>query len=146
MERCATQGWTLMVCFNSHQTTMAINQPKNTPKNSNGIKSLTSQFPGRLGLIPGNGGCLARWNVLRDEVLLGTRHAVIVRPAVDQRQRRAKVAMPRRGVRGLPLQRGGVPGVAARWLAFEIAPDQVVQKHDLDGAHDQRRDGDTDVQ
>src|SRR3970040_2448968 len=127
MEPCAAQGWTLMVCFNSHQTMTAINPPKNTPRNSNGIKSLTSQFPGRLGLIRGNGGCRARWNVLRDEVLLGPRHAVIVRPAIDQRQRRAKIAMRRRGVGGLPLQRGGVPGVAARWLAFEIATDQVVQ-------------------
>src|SRR4030065_2110666 len=117
-----------MVCFNSHQTMTALNPPKNTPKNSNGIKSITSQFRGRLGLIPGNGGGRARWNVLRDEVLLGARHAVIVSPAIDQRQRRAKVAMRRRGVGGLPLQRGGVPGGATRWPAFEISPNPIVTK------------------
>src|SRR3970040_2063887 len=76
-----------------------------------------------------------RRNVVRDEVLLGARHAVVVSPAVDQRQRRAEVAVPGRGVGGLPLQRGGVPGVAPRGLASEIALDQVVQKYHLDGAY-----------
>src|SRR2546422_6716414 len=94
-------------------------------------------IPRRLRLVAGTGD-LSRRDVLRYEVLVGARYAVIVGPAVDQRQRRAEVAMPRRGVGGLPLQGGGVPGIAARWPAFEIAPDQVAQKNCFDGGHDQR--------
>src|SRR5947209_12419888 len=87
-------------------------------------------------------GYLSRGDVLRYEVIDGARHAVVVGPAIDHRQGRAKVAVLRRGVGGLPLQRGGIPRVAARRLAFEITPYEVVQEHQLDGAHDQRRDGD----
>src|SRR5437879_10848116 len=58
-------------------------------------------IPRRLLLVAGTGD-LSRRDVLRYEVLLGARHAVIVGPAVHQRQRRAEVAMPRRGAGGLP--------------------------------------------
>src|SRR5438309_10275925 len=94
-------------------------------------------IPRRLLLVAGTGD-LSRRDVLRDEVLLGARHAVIVGPAVHQRQRRAEVAMPRRGVGGLALQCGGVTGVASGWSAFEIAYDEVVQEYQLVGSHDQR--------
>ena len=54
--------------------------------------------------------------------------------------------MLRRSLGSLPLQRRGAPGIATGRLAFEIAPDEVVQEHDLDRAHDQRRDRDPFVQ
>src|SRR5258707_7129004 len=91
-------------------------------------------------------GDLARRDVLRYEILLRTRHAVIVCPAIDRRERGTKVSVFRRSIRSLPLKRGRVPGVAARRLALEIAPDQVVQEYQLHAARNQGGDGDPLVQ
>src|SRR6267378_6058957 len=69
-------------------------------------KMLTSLDTDRLRLAAIAAGYLSRGDVLRYEVLDGARHAVVVGPAIDHRQGRAKVAVLRRGVGGLPLQRG----------------------------------------
>src|ERR1700730_904104 len=84
--------------------------------------------------------------VLRQEVLRGARHTVIVSPAVDDRQLPPPVAVPGRGLRCLPLQRGGLPGIAAGKLAFVKARYQIEKEHDLGGAYDQCCYGDKDVQ
>ena len=78
--------------------------------------------------------------------LLHARHAVVVGPAIDDRQLLAEVAVRRRRVRRLPLQRGGVPRVAAGRPAAEVAADQVVEEQHLRGADDQRGERDSHVQ
>src|SRR5205823_6517550 len=150
--RCSTQGLAFSVGNTSHPTTMAI-MAANTSNEV--VMSLAAQglrrtrrprlLRAELGSVESPleaPGPSARWLVLRNEILGGAGNAVVVSPAIDHRQRRAEVAVLRRGVRGLPLERGGAPGIAACGLAVEIAPDQVVQEHDLHGTYDQRCDGD----
>src|SRR6266508_3464749 len=118
----SNQGLDINLCCDSHQATMA----PITATNNSVIPTAPS--------LSGSRGCRL---VLRDEVVLGTRHAVIVRPAIDHGQLLAPVAMPRRGFGCLPLQRGGMPRIAAGRLALGQAPNQVEQEHHLSGAHDQ---------
>ena len=59
------------------------------------------------------------------EIPLGAWHAVIISPAIDHRQLPAPVAMRRRGLGCLPLQRGGVPGITTGKFTFEQAPYQI---------------------
>src|SRR6516225_3009133 len=67
----SSQGLAISLCCDSHQAMMA---PIGTRKNS--IAKLTARFLS---------GTYDRWLVLRDEILRGARHAVIVRPAIDHR-------------------------------------------------------------
>src|SRR5439155_20210616 len=67
---------------------------------------------------------------LRNIVLRGARHAVVVRPAVDRRQGCAPVPMRRRRVR-LPLQGVRVPWVRLRLEPAEQAADEVVGEDEL---------------
>src|SRR5882724_9749819 len=80
---------------------------------------------------------LVGWDVLRDEILFGAGHAVVVGPAVNDRQSLAPVAMYGRRIWRLPLERRGPPGVAARGFALEERPDQVEQEHQLHGGDEQ---------
>src|SRR6202023_573590 len=80
---------------------------------------------------------LVGWDVLRNEILFGAGHAVVVGPAVNDRQSLAPVAMPGRCIGRLPFERRGPPGIAARGLAFEKRPDQVEQEYQLHGGDEQ---------
>src|ERR1700730_15996494 len=62
---------------------------------------------------------LVGWDVLRDEILFGAGHAVVVGPAVNDRQSLAPVTVLGRCIGRLPFERRGPPGIAARVLAFE---------------------------
>src|SRR5687768_8571830 len=92
------------------------------------------------------GGDLIWRKVLWQEVLSGSRHAVIVSPAVDHGQLLTPIAMSGWYVRCLPFKRGGPPRVVAGKLALEQAPHQVEYKHHLGEADDECRDGDKCVQ
>src|SRR4051794_39391869 len=105
-------------------------------KTSPMVMPLPSCRPRRLG--PGFGRNLGRRDVLRDVVGLETRNAVVVRPAIDGRKFFSEISVPGRRVRRLPLERGGMPGIAAGRLAPEVADEQVVQEHHLCGADDKR--------
>src|SRR5262245_56630409 len=72
-----------------------------------------------------------RWLVLRHEVIHASGHAVLIGPAIDDRQLRTPVAVLRRRVRRKPLDRRRAPGVAARRLAVLQAPEQVEQEDRL---------------
>src|SRR6266700_8004332 len=85
---------------------------------------------------------LVGWDVLRDEILFGAGHAVVVGPAVNDRQSLAPVAMYGRRIGCLPFERRGLPRVAARGLALEERPDQVEQEHQLHGGDEQSGYGD----
>src|SRR4030088_2119275 len=77
--------------------------------------------------------------ILRHEIPGDARYAVIVGPAIDDREILAPIAMPRRGLRGLPFQRRGSPGIAASLFSFEQAPDQIKYEHKLSEADNQGR-------
>src|SRR5262249_31604222 len=129
----SNQGLAVNLCCDSHHATMA---PMGTRTNS--IVMLTA----RVSL-----SCSWDWRlVLRDEILLGARHAVIGSPADEHWSLLSPVALPRRGFGCWPLQRGGPPGIAASRFALEQAPDQVEQEHHLGEAHDQCRRGDEAIQ
>src|SRR5262245_20857113 len=113
----SNQGLAISLCRDSHHAMMAPIGTRTT-----NIAVLTASFLS---------GSRDRGLVLRHEILRGAGHAVIVGPAIDHRQLLAPVAVPRRGFRRLPLQRGGSPGIAAGLLTLEQAPDQVEQEHHL---------------
>src|SRR5437763_5902942 len=80
--------------------------------------------------------------VLRYEIFLGARYAVVISPTIDHRQLCTPVTMLRRRVGCLPFEGRSPPGVAARRLALGETPNQVEQKHHLDGRYEQGRNGD----
>src|SRR3546814_4185324 len=61
---------------------------------------------------------------LGNEVARRAGHAVIIGPAMDDRQARAPIAVRGRRVRRLPFERGGAPRIGISLGAFEQAPDQ----------------------
>src|SRR5258706_4481381 len=69
--------------------------------------------------------------ILRHEIPDGAGYAVIVSPAIDDRELLAPVAMSRRGLRSLPFQRRRSPGIAAGLFSFEQAPNQFKQENML---------------
>src|SRR6202022_2689237 len=77
--------------------------------------------------------------ILRHEIPSGAGYAVIVGPAIDDRELLAPVAMPRRGLWSLPFQRRASPRIAASLFSFEQAPDQIEQEHKLGEADNQGR-------
>src|SRR5213076_2488152 len=77
--------------------------------------------------------------ILRYEIPDGAGYAVIVGPAIDDRELLAPVAMPRRGLRCLPFQRRRSPGIAASLSSFEQAPEQIEYEHKLGEADNQGR-------
>src|SRR5215207_1356439 len=94
----SSHGFAVRRCVDSHQTAITDSVEKNrmvtpTPRSSVRV--------GRAGLV------------LRDEVLLGAGHVVVVGPAVDERQLLAEVAVAGRRLGRLPLKRGRPPRVAA---------------------------------
>src|SRR5947207_2053078 len=101
-------GCTLMVWRNSQSTITPINRERSTRP----IVIALASCRRRRRLDPGFLRDLRGRNVLGDEVGPGPRHAVVVRPAIDDRQLLAEIAVLRWGFRGLPLQGGGIPRVA----------------------------------
>ena len=85
---------------------------------------------------------LAFRRVLRDELMMSPRHAVIVSPAIDGGQFITPVAVSRRCIGGLPLQRGGAPGVRLRLLTLGEAPNHIDEEQNLRGPHEQGGIGD----
>src|SRR3981081_1338562 len=75
--------------------------------------------------------------ILRYEIPSSAGYAVIISPAIDDGEILAPIAMPRRGLRCLPFQRRGSPGIAASLFSFEQAPDQIKYEHKLSEADDQ---------
>src|ERR1700748_1951878 len=75
-----------------------------------------------------------------------SRHAVVVGPAIDHWQIGAPVSMGGWCLRRLPFQRRRTPRVAAGRFAPEQAPTEIEEKQHLDGANDQRGDGNELVQ
>ncbi len=55
--------------------------------------------------------------ILGDEIPCCAGHAIVIGPAIDDREFLAPVAMCRRRLRRLPLERGRVPRIAAGVLA-----------------------------
>src|SRR5215470_8736070 len=84
--------------------------------------------------------------VLGNEILGSARYAVVVSPAINDGQFRAPVAVYRRRVWRLPLERRRPPWIAGRLLPVEVARDHVVEKNHLRRSHDQRRRSDKDVE
>src|ERR687898_2414753 len=94
----SSQGFAVSLWVDSHHTANTDSAEKNrmvtpTPRSSVGV--------GRARLV------------LRDEVLLGARHVVVVGPAVDDRQLLAEIAVAGRRLGRLPFERRGAPGIAA---------------------------------
>src|SRR4030088_3245984 len=77
--------------------------------------------------------------ILRHEIPSGAGYAVVVSPAIDDGEILAPIAMPRRGLRCLPFQRRGSPGIAASLFSFEQAPDKIKYEHKLSEADNQGR-------
>ena len=77
-------------------------------------------------------GAWTGWPILRQEIRVRARYAVIVCPAVDDGQGRTPVAVVRRRVRCLPLQSRRAPRIVTRFFAVPQAPDDVDDKDDLE--------------
>src|SRR6185295_11264543 len=96
-----SQGFAVSLRTNSHQPAM----PAATSTNM--MVMLTSSHSGLV--------CLHHRRierlVLRDEIVPGARHAVVIGPAIDNRQMRTPVAMLGGRVRRLPFERGRIPGI-----------------------------------
>src|SRR5439155_26097637 len=86
------------------------------------------------------------WLILRNEVLRGTWHAVIIRPAIDHREFLAPVAVSGRRLRRLPLQCCRPPWIATRSPALEQSPDKIKQEDHLAETHGQCHHGDKGIQ
>ena len=95
----SSQGFDISLWRDSHQAAM-------TP--SPARKQDDDAHAGRFSSRPRR-----RRLVLRDEVLAAPGHAVVVGPAIDDRQLLAPVAVPRRRLRRLPFERRRAPRVAA---------------------------------
>src|SRR5438094_3096172 len=139
--RCSTQGLAFSVGNTSHPTTIAIMAANTSNEVVIDLAAQGLRRTRRPRLLCAELGSVespleaprlsARRLVLRNEILGGARNAVVVSPAIDHRQRRAEIAVLRRRFGGLPFERGRAPRIAARRLAVEIAPDEVVQERDL---------------
>src|ERR1043165_7088364 len=80
-------------------------------------------------LIVSHGLNLLR-RILHDEVTARRLNSVLVRIVVNNGMLATEVIPGRRG-RDTPLQRGSLPGIVRRGLAFEPAVNQVVEKNQL---------------
>src|SRR5438132_13683479 len=84
-------------------------------------------------------------NVLRNEIFLFARNAVIKRPAIHRREFFSKVTMSG-WYRGYPLQTIRVPRIPLQHaLARENTDEEVDDKYQLSRAKDEREKSDEDV-
>ena len=102
----SSQGLVVSRWCHSHQKTMPLDDGQEEQHDAH-VRRL-SRGPRR-----------SRRLVLRDEILRRARHAVIIGPAIDDRQFLAPVAVRRRRLRRLPFERRRAPGIAAGVLALE---------------------------
>src|SRR6185503_6797852 len=68
--------------------------------------------------------------------------AIVVGPAIDDRQLWTPVAMRRWSRRRLPFERCRTPGIAGRLRSVEVARDHVVEENELRSADPERNDRD----
>src|ERR1700681_1384273 len=90
--------------------------------------------------------CFIGRHVLGYEVFWSAGYAVVIRPAINYRQLWAPIAMRRRRIGSLPLERCGPPRVAAGFGAVKVARDHVVEEYHLGRADDERCNGDEGIQ
>ena len=71
------------------------------------------------------------WLCLWNKVFFFSRHAVVIRPAVNLWQVMAPVTMLRRRIWCLPLKSRGTPGVVTGFFALKETPNHVNEEEAL---------------
>src|SRR5690606_10732244 len=134
----SAQGFSSSRWISSHHTVMAVSIAITMAV----IIALTSSASDALPALAERRRVTSRRLVLRNVVLVLAGDAVVVRPAVDDRQLRPPVAVHRRRVRRLPFERRRLPRVRLRPLAAHQAVGDVDDEDHLRRRDDDRGDGD----
>src|SRR3970282_343119 len=132
MTPCTVQGLSRRRCTMSHQTVTPSKRPIARPVIMGAYSRLTDARLAWLGRV-----------ILRNEILIRARHAVVIRPAVDDGELRPPIPVHGGRIRRLPLERRRAPRIRVGCLAFQQAVDDVDEEDELRRRDEDRGDRDS---
>src|SRR2546423_3196913 len=103
----SSHGLAVSLCWDNHHAAMPAMAARNR---TTGVTALLLGGPRDSGLVLG------------EKILCGARHAVVIGPAVHDRQFLAPISVPRRRFRRLPFQRRRSPRIGAGKRALGQTP------------------------